>query len=116
MKKNVITHLILGSIFYGGVQTAALAGPTHEIYKPVKTVTQARKLPVGTRIALSCDNGGPVTIVTIDEKRDYMRGFTCPVSKNLYRFSPGGGAHGSDLFLYKTDSGLTAHLLTLGKL
>ena len=117
MKTNFIIHILFGALLSFGVITSAVAGPgPHQVFTPVKTMTAAKKIPVGSRIALSCDNGGPVTIVTVGKDRDYLKGFTCPVSKRLYRFSPGGGAHGSDQFIYKSEDGFSAHLLTLGKL
>lgn len=117
MKTNIITRILCTALLTFGLITSALAGPgPHEVYTPVKTMPEAQKIPVGSRIALSCDNGGPVTIVTVEAGRDYLKGFTCPVSKKLYRFSPGGGGHTADQFIYKTDDGLTAHLLTLGKI
>jgi hypothetical protein len=117
MKANFINCVLCGALFGFGVVTSGVAGPgPQQVFAPVKTMAAAKKIPVGSRIALSCDNGGPVTVVTVGKDRDYLKGFTCPVSKRLYRFSPGGGSHASDQFIYKSEDGFTAHLLTLGKL
>jgi hypothetical protein len=117
MKTNIFIRILFSTLLTFGVVTSALAGPgPHEVYTPVKTMPEAQKLPIGSRIALSCDNGGPVSIVTVEKDRGYLKGFTCPVTKRLYRVSPGGGARSGDQFIYRTDDGFTAHLLTLGKL
>jgi hypothetical protein len=96
-------------------QAQAGQGP-QQIYRPVMTMTAAQQIPVGSKIAFSCDNGGPVTVVTVDKERSYLKGFTCPVSKRVYRFSPGGSGHTAYQFVYRAKGGFSAHLLTLGKL
>lgn len=113
---------LFAALFIVALTPAAQASPNEyyrqgprEVYRPVTTMAAARELPVGSRIAFSCDNGGPVTIVTVDKSRSYLKSFTCPVSKRVYRVSPGGAGHGADL-VYQAKGGYTAHLLTLGKI
>lgn len=117
MKSNIIIRLLFSVLLTFGAVTTVSAGPgPQQVFRPVQTMEAAKKIPVGSRIALSCDNGGPVTVVTVDKDREYLKQFKCAVSKRLYRFSPGGGANSPDQFIYKADNGMTAHLLTLGKL
>lgn len=116
MITHPFTRALSIALLAGFFTVSAMAGPgPQQVFVRVKTKTQAQEIPVGSQIALSCNNG-PVTIVTVEKDRDYLKGFTCPVSKRLYRYSPGGGARGGDQFIYKSDDGFTAHLLTLGKL
>ncbi len=108
---------LVADVFAVALVSEAQAGPgPQQIYRPVMTMTAAQQLPVGSKIAFSCNNGGPVTVVTVDKERSYLKGFTCPVSKRVYRFSPGGGGRTADQFVYQAKGGYTAHLLTLGKL
>lgn len=117
MKTNIIIRILFSVLLTFGVITSAVAGPgPHEVYTPVKTMTEAQKIPIGSRIALSCDNGGPITVVTVEKDRDYLKGFKCPVTGRLYHFAPGNGAHGGEQFVYRSDDGFTAHLLSLGKI
>jgi hypothetical protein len=117
MKNNIIIRALFSAILTFGLITSAVAGPgPREVYAPVKTVAQAQEIPIGSRIALSCDDGGPVTIVTVEKDRDYLKGFTCPVTHRVYHFAPGGGGRGGDQFVYRADNGLTAHLLSSGKI
>lgn len=113
---------LFAALFIVTLALVAQASPTEssrlgprEVYRPVTTMAAAQGLPVGSRIAFSCDNGGPVTVVTVDKDRNYLKSFTCPVSKRVYRLSPGGSGHGSDL-IYQAKGGYTAHLLSLGKI
>lgn len=108
---------LAAALFIVTLAPSANAGPgPQQIYRPVMTMTAAQGIPVGSRIAFSCDNGGPVSVFTVDKDRSYLKGFTCPVSKRLYRLMPGGGGHAPDQFIYEAKGGYKAHLLTLGKI
>src|SRR5690349_13974526 len=62
MNTNGIIRIFFVALLSFGVITPAVAGPgPHQVYTPVRTMSAAKKIPVGSRIALSCDNGGPVT-------------------------------------------------------
>ena len=113
-------HKALGALaaalFIITLAPQAQAGPgPQQIYRPVVTMSAAQEIPVGSRIALSCDNGGPVSVFTVDKDRSYLKGFTCPVSKRYYRLMPGGGARSGEI-VYQAKGGYTAHLLTFSKL
>ncbi len=108
---------VAAALFIVTLAPQAQAGPgPQQVYRPVATMTAAEQIPVGSKIAFSCDNGGPVTVVTVDKDRSYLKGFTCPVSKRVYRLMPGGGGRAADQFVYQAKGGYTAHLLSLGKL
>jgi len=108
---------LLAALFIVTLAPAAKAGPSGlEIYRPVMTMTQAMQIPVGSKIAIACDAGGPVTVVTVVKDRKYLKSFTCPVTKRVYHIVQTGGGHNADQFVYEAKGGYTAHLLTYGKL
>jgi hypothetical protein len=108
---------LFAALFVVTLAPAAKAGPSSpEVFRPVMTMTTAKQIPVGSKIALSCDNGGPVTVVTVNKDRSYLKGFTCPVSKRRYHVRQGGSGHTPDQFDYQATGGYTAHLLSYRKL
>lgn len=106
---------LFAALFIITLAPAAKADSAFEIYRPVMTMTAAKQIPVGSKIAVSCEAGGPVTVFTVDKDRSYLKSFTCPVTKRLYRVTQGGSGHGADQFVYEAKGGYRARLLTVGK-
>lgn len=114
MKTNQLRTIITAFLLVAAAPLASAQRAEMRSYVPVVEMKAAQEIPVGSQIAITCNSGGPVTILTVDEERSYLKGFTCPVSKRVYTVVNSGRA-GNTGFAYKSDDGFTARLLTVGK-
>lgn len=93
---------------------AAQAGPGPQaMYRPVMSMKEARALPVGETIAISCGNCGGVSTYVVDKDRSYLKGYTCPMCKREYHVTqPGGGGRAAAMghFVYVDKGESVAHL------
>jgi predicted RNA-binding Zn-ribbon protein involved in translation (DUF1610 family) len=107
---------LIAAVFAITLASEAQAGPgPQQVFTPVKTMKQAQSLRPGSRIAISCGNCGGITTYTVDEGRSYLKGYTCPSCKRVYRVMPGGGGRAVDQFTLADKYGQIAHLSTGGK-
>ena len=113
MKTNQFRTVITAFLLIAAAPLASAQRAEMRSYVPVVEMKAAQEIPVGSQIAITCNSGGPVTILTVDEERSYLKGFTCPVTKRVYKVS--GGRAGESGISYKTEDGFTARLLVPGK-
>ena len=113
MRTNQLRTVITAFIILAAAPLASAQRAEMKSYVPVVEMKAAQEIPVGSQIAIACNSGGPVTIITVDEERSYLKGFTCPVTKRVYKVS--GGRAGETGITYKTEDGFTARLLVVGK-
>ncbi len=112
------TLLLLVTAFFtmaSASETKAGPGP-QQVFTPVKTMKEALSIKAGTPIAISCGNCGNVTVFKADEEHSYMKGYTCPSCKRVYRVMPGGGGRAADQFVLADKYGQIARLSAAGKL
>ncbi len=114
MRTNQLRTVITAFIILAAAPLASAQRSDMKSYVPVVEMKAAQEIPVGSQIAIACNSGGPVTILTVDEDRSYLKGFTCPVSKRVYTVVNSGRA-GNTGIAYKSDDGFTARLLVVGK-
>lgn len=109
MQTNKLRTVITAFLIIAAAPLAMAQRANMQSFKPVVEMKMAEEIPVGSQIIIACNNGGPVTILTVDEERSYLKGFTCPVTKRVYTVS--GGRSGGTGLTYKADDGFTARLL-----
>jgi hypothetical protein len=113
MKTNQLRTVITAFLIIAAAPLASAQRAEMQSYKPVVEMKMAQEVPVGSKIAIACNSGGPVTILTVDADRSYLKGFTCPVTKRVYTVS--GGRDGGTGIVYKSEDGFTARLLVMDK-
>lgn len=114
MKTNKLINIITAFLIVAAAPLALAQRANMQSFKPVVEMRVAQEIPVGSQIAISCNSGGPVTILTVDGERSYLKGFTCPVSKRVYTVVTGGRAGGTGI-TYKSEDGFTARLLVMDR-
>jgi hypothetical protein len=114
MKTNIVRIVFTALLIISAAPLASAQRSNMQSFVPVVEMKAAQEIPVGTQIAVSCNSGGPVTILTVDKDRSYLKGYTCPVTKRVYTVSTGGRAGGTG-FVYKTEDGFTARILVMSK-
>lgn len=114
MITNIVRTVFTSLLIISAAPIAGAQRANMQSFVPVVEMKAAQEIPVGTQIAVSCNSGGPVTILTVDEDRSYLKGFTCPVTKRVYSVSTGGRAGGTG-FVYKSEGGFTARILVMSK-
>lgn len=78
-----IASLLTASVIVAGfTASASAAGPM--TYLPVKSAKAASALKVGSAIAFSCDKCHAVTVTTVDSKKSFLTGITCPSCKQTF--------------------------------
>lgn len=113
MNTNQLRTMITAFLLIAAAPLASAQRAEMQSYKPVVEMKVAQEVPIGSKIAIACNNGGPVTILTVDADRSYLKGFTCPVTKRVYTVS--GGRSGGSGIVYKSEDGFTARLLVMDK-
>ena len=114
MKTNRLRTVITALFIIAAAPLASAQRANIQSFQPVVEMTMAQEIPVGSKIAITCNSGGPVSILTVDAERSYLKGFTCPVTKRVYTVVTGGRAGGTG-FVYKSEDGFTARLLVMDK-
>lgn len=114
MKTTKLTTALTALFIIAAAPLANAQRANMQSFQPVVEMKAAQEIPVGSQIAITCNSGGPVTVLTVDEDRSYLKGFTCPVTKRVYTVITGGRAGGTGI-TYKSEDGFTARLLVMDK-